>query len=343
MTAEARRVAALADLGYTTREAAFLDRVARHSGYFVRRQFLQWIDRAVGQTVLDFTRKLVWRGHAQVQTFCRAAQVVHLCGRAVYAAAEADEHREHRRTRPAVGIKARLMALDYVAARPETHFLATESERLAYCDAAGADRLWLPQQRYAGQRGGPALLRYFLDAGPIGLETDASGTPCAVFAYVDDGGMASVAGFGTFVRRYRGVWAALPAWRLVYVADRGTRVSDAERLFRRVVAEHDGPAPRRDAETLDAFFVYGQLRRAYDAEQWAVLDKSALDRFRGLRLRFRGHAWDVLYGQWETRGEVAVRQAIAAAPAVGRLRDDAFETCVLTHAYAAMSPIGGRR
>ena len=76
MTPDAGRVAAIAALGYTDREAAFLDRVARHSGYFVRRQFLQYIGRATGQTVVDFTRKLVWRRHATVQTFCHVAQIV---------------------------------------------------------------------------------------------------------------------------------------------------------------------------------------------------------------------------------------------------------------------------
>ena len=68
-----------------------------------------------------------------------------------------------------------------------------------------------------------------------------------------------------------------------------------------------------------------------DAKDWAALDKAALDRFRDLRLRFGGHDGDRLYGQWETRGEEAVRQAIARPPALERDRAGELETSVLAH------------
>ena len=342
MTADVDRLAAIVALGYTEREAAFLDRVARHSGYFVRRQFLQFIGRASGQTVVDFTAKLVARRHATVQTYCHAAHVVHLCARTLYAAAAVDERREHRRRRPAIGIKARLMALDYVLARPTTRFLATEAERLAFCDAAGIDRFWLPQQRYVGPPDGPSSVRYFVDAGPMGLEPGDVGQTSLVLAYIDGGDLAATS-FEAFLQRYWPVWAALRGVRVVYVADTSRRFASVTATFRRVWADVERTHRGSPVTDLPAFFDYCRLRRAFDAKDWAALDKAALDRFRDLRLRFGGHDGDRLYGQWETRGEEAVRQAIARPPSLERDRAGELETCVLTHSYVATSPIGGRR
>ena len=85
-------IAAVCDLGYTVREAAFLRSVAVHSGYFVRRQFLHAIGRTSGKAVADFTARLVARRHATVQTFCRSTHVYHLSAAALYSAAgDADQ------------------------------------------------------------------------------------------------------------------------------------------------------------------------------------------------------------------------------------------------------------
>src|SRR6516164_8383831 len=121
MTSDEARVTEVGALGYTPRESAFLTCVARHSGYFVRRQFLEWIGRQHGQTVVDFTDRLVSRRHATVQTFCRTTQVYHLSAKALYTG-DTEPTVSQRRRRPAVSIKARLMALDVVASRPRVAF-----------------------------------------------------------------------------------------------------------------------------------------------------------------------------------------------------------------------------
>ena len=162
------RIDAIAALGYTRREAAFLNLVGQHGGYFLRRHFLLFTGQHAGQAVVDFTRLLVARGHATQQTFCRSTHVYHLAARAIYCHAD-DAGKRERRRRPAVSIKPRLMALDFALARPDVQFVTTEHDRVAYCDALGIDRARLPQQRYRPVRTLVVTTRYFIELALIGL------------------------------------------------------------------------------------------------------------------------------------------------------------------------------
>jgi hypothetical protein len=336
MTVDHTDLEAIGALGYTPREAAFLALVARHSGYFVRRQFLQWIGSGPGQTVVDFTQKLLVRRHATLQTFCYATHVYHLSARVLYAAAAAPTR--HQRRRVALAVKPRLMALDYVLARPDLLFLTRDEERLAYCDALGIDRAWLPQRRYCGFRSAAGSTRYFVEAAPMGLLREAGAVPTLVCAYIDDG-TASVSGFETHLREYRRLWVSAPQWRLVYIADAPRRLADAVTAFRRVCAEPVVPPLSAHAGALASLLDYFQLRRVYDAKRWASFDKTALDRFRDLRRRFAGHDWEVLYGQWEARGDDAIRRVLSAPVPAASLNPSAFESCVLGHSYVATSAV----
>ena len=56
----------------------------------------------------------------------------------------------------AVSIKARLMALDVVASRPDLTFFATESERVAFCDDLTVD---LSRQKPSGIAARNTILR----------------------------------------------------------------------------------------------------------------------------------------------------------------------------------------
>ena len=78
MTPSDPRAAAIEALGYAPREAAFLACVTRHGGYFVRRQYLDWMACTKGRAVVRFTRRLLASRHATRQTFCRTTHVYHL-------------------------------------------------------------------------------------------------------------------------------------------------------------------------------------------------------------------------------------------------------------------------
>ena len=328
---------AISTLGYTPREAAFLALVAHHSGYFVRRQFLQWIGSGPGQTVVDFTHKLLVRRHATVQTFCYATHVYHLSARVLYAAAAAPT--SHRRRRVALAVKARLMALDYVLARPDLHFLTRDEERLAYCDALGIDRAWLPQRRYCGFRSTAGSLRYFVEAAPMGLLREDEVVPTLVCAYIDDG-TASVSGFETYVRDYRRLWVSVPRWRLVYIADAPRRLADAVVAFRRVCcgtgrAARSARTPAPSCRCWTTSGSGGCMTRS-GGPPWT---RRLLTGFVTCGVDSRGHDWEVLYGQWEARGDEAIRRVLSAPVPARTLNPSGFESCVLGHSYVATSPV----
>ncbi len=56
-------IAELQKLGYTEREAAFLYLVGMHCGYFLRRQYLQFLRREDGAMVQRFLEKSIEREH----------------------------------------------------------------------------------------------------------------------------------------------------------------------------------------------------------------------------------------------------------------------------------------
>src|SRR4051812_33255271 len=93
------RIAALQRLGYTERESAFLCLAALHGGFFLRRQYAQFIGRQVGGTVAELVRKALAHGHATSVTGCHNTKVYHLSSRPFYAALGQEDNR-NRRTRP---------------------------------------------------------------------------------------------------------------------------------------------------------------------------------------------------------------------------------------------------
>lgn len=59
----------LIKLGYTPREAAFLYLVGMHSGYFLRRQYNQFVARDDGATSQRLCKKVTERGHAEIMDY----------------------------------------------------------------------------------------------------------------------------------------------------------------------------------------------------------------------------------------------------------------------------------
>src|SRR3954465_645202 len=157
--------APLQDLGYTEREAQFIELAALHSGYFVRRQFNAFLGQPRGRAAADLIEKLVHRHHVTCEVFFGHAHVYHLSAKPLYTLLGEPDNR-HRRHRSPFGIKTKLMTLDYVLAHREARFLATEDARVAYFTERGIDRARLPQLVYRARRGGPSTARYFVEKFP---------------------------------------------------------------------------------------------------------------------------------------------------------------------------------
>jgi hypothetical protein len=74
----------LTGCGYSEREAAFLYIVAVHSGYFLRRQFNQFVARERGAIATHFLRRAAELGHVTEMPCAEKRIIYHLSGKQVY-------------------------------------------------------------------------------------------------------------------------------------------------------------------------------------------------------------------------------------------------------------------
>jgi hypothetical protein len=256
-------------LGYTERELKFLELAATWSGYFVPRQFQQFIDRRPGATTDAFLNRLVQNGHASVTTHRRNIHLYHLCSRPLYNALRQENNR-HRRHRPPYQIRTKLMSLDFALGNPALNFLTTEAEKVSFFSSAGIPEELLPRKRYTSD--GQQTLRYFVGKMPIYTGGDGPGV---YFAFVDGGGF-NAADFDRFLTEHGPLFEALSIFGLVYVTTRegfGTAAkSRLERFFsRRAVSSEQSLAGA------SRFF---ELKQRYDSGGAAEL---TMDELRDLK------------------------------------------------------------
>ncbi len=330
MTTLDHRRQAIEALGYPPREAAFLACVSRHGGYFLRRQFAAAADVRQGDAVVQFTRRLLAAHHATCHTFARRTHVYHLASHALYGSDDARPG--DRRRRPALAIKVRLMALDYVLSRPDLRFLAGERERLAYCDQLGLDRTLLPQQLVRPYRSGTTQQQYFPGPLVMALQGDAGDAPTLICAHIHDGGH-SLGGFSTFLRRFGWMLAHVPRWRVVCVVDRERHLATARNLFARAFAVR---ADRTEAKHAPSDINdYLRLRRLYEREAWAELQTSGLNRYLDLRARI-GDDLDPLYARWLAEGDRVFERHVEGSAERAHTQ---FEAVLLPHSYLAVDAV----
>src|SRR5216117_2291049 len=127
MTPE-ERIVAVADQGFTCRQAAFLSTVMLHAGVCVQRQYCSFAGITYGQVSREFFDKLIARRFATGYP-CgrRGAQLFHIHHKALYRSIGEPDSRYRRRGSVARAIE-RLMVLDAVLATPHVTWLATERE-----------------------------------------------------------------------------------------------------------------------------------------------------------------------------------------------------------------------
>ena len=206
----------LQSVGYTEREAAFLYLVALHSGYFLRRQYGQFIRRGRGAIAEQLLRKAAALGHLQSIACGQARSVYHLGSKQVYEAIGLPAS-QHRRVKGDAQIKCRLMVLDFVLDHlGETLLDSVESKADFFMRTSGLNEGVLP-------RSGAVV---FPEEFPILL-----GAGRAVrFTFFDEGALSTSA-LKTFLRRHRALFAALPGFELLYVADSDHNFERAVKVF----------------------------------------------------------------------------------------------------------------
>ena len=305
---------ALQAFSYTDTEARFLELVIRIGGYFVRRQFNQFVACKTGKRTQDFVQKLLTNGHARMTVNRHARQVIHVQFKPFYLALDCEENRNRRPHQPRA-ILARLMALDYQLVNPEAVLLASESNKRAYLTERCAVS--------SGQAG--SRIEKLLISRPAAENASPS------FLYIDDGAV-TLAGFEAALRRAMPIFDKVQTFDLLYLASHPGLFERAEAIFRRtVLGLGNGSNERLDVERLLHYFA--ELHR-YENRQTADFDKRRLDQLRDLKDEFSAPIHTALYHLWRESGENAVRSRLASNGGAPKQPKAHFRAVLMEHDYA---------
>jgi hypothetical protein len=247
----------LRKLGYTEREAAFLYLVGIHSGYFLRRQYLAFIEREDGAMVQRFLQKVVELQHAHPVEYAAGRHIYHLKSKLIYRIL-GQEDSQNRRVKGDRQIQARLMQADYLLDHFGEQFLETAKQKMAFFQKLRVPLESLPQTRY----GNNGAISYFPDRFPIAIKQESGqSTPLVTLVFIDDG-LRSISAFVRWLEQYAHLLKALRRAEIIYAAGNSRNFDDAEREFLRRF-----PSSSTTSEMprgLEHFLNYLELRTRYD-------------------------------------------------------------------------------
>ncbi|MBB6147336.1 hypothetical protein HNQ77_005332 [Silvibacterium bohemicum] len=245
----------LQSAGYTEREAAFLYLAALHSGYFLRRQYLRFIERGRGALAAQFLRRAFALGHIQSIACGQARSAYHLTSSEVYGAAGLGAS-HHRRLKSDATIKSRLMVLDFVLDHLGETLLDTEAAKVShFTETSGLSESVLPRSR------GVAFAEEF----PAILNKDGG----LSFSYIDEGAL-SASGFEHFLDRYAPLFRALPGFELLYLSDSPQNFERARSLFASKLTDERPGTTATTPRGVDHLIDYLRVRRQTETKQSAL-------------------------------------------------------------------------
>ena len=291
------RIEALTALGYTEREAAFLCLAALHGGYFLRRQYCDFIGKEPGGTAAALIEKLLAQQHAAAITAFNNTKIYHLGSRPLFQAIGEPDNRNRREHSPAL-IKSRLLGLDFVLARGGYRYLATEREKLDYFSGTlGIALSALPYKRYFSLKTTSTTTRYFVDKYPIFLSDINLSAPA--FCFVDQGA-ATLSGFETYLDQYSSLWRLLSDFHIIYVADTKRLFARAERCFFAFLSQLEGAGNDRDVRLSKRMLQHFEARRLYEKSELGSFSRAKLIQLRNETEEFSGREYQALYERWKT-------------------------------------------
>jgi hypothetical protein len=320
------RAQAVAEKGFTERQARFLTTVMLHAGVCVPRQYARFCGIVHGQKTRKFFAKLVRHQYASMYD-CRhnRARIYHLNQRALYAAiGEADS--KLRRALTLNHAIQRLMVLDAIVEDPDLVWLGTAEEKAAHLLAL--TRLEQADLPHASVGEGEARrVRYFPDRLPIGIHLAGRGV--VVYVVTDP----TLDELREFLERHAALLRALPAWTLRIVVP--PQFPDIAQRAKQVVW-NQLLTPLR-TEMLDELrWYFEQLRSHPTPSRSDDLD----ERFYEARDAFSAPRFKALYKAWKQDGELVLAsagcRAISDAVDAGSGR---VETLELGHRYGHLAPL----
>ncbi len=325
MTSE-ERVQAVADYGFTDRQARFLILVMRHSGLCIKRQYGTFAGvKPGGEKCNAFFEKLVRRGFA-VTSACihNRAKLYHVHHKPLYHAIGEPESR-YRRAVPARQAVNRLMRLDAALIGPDLDWLTTRAEKLELLAARRAVALSEPP--LAAPVDDAELLSGTF---PIGI--DQAGRVVVLYVVT----VPWTEDFRLFLFGHAPLLAVSRLWtvRLVFPQALQRVVTDYETAVREELASPLGDM----ANEVNWYFFH--RRRATDwSEYTSPGGEQVKAKFARYTRDFAGPRFALLYRRWLTQHQAAllpVSPLITEALATGRGR---VECTVVPHAYELFSPL----
>jgi hypothetical protein len=326
ITTQRTRTQALENWGYSPREAEFLCLAALQGGYFLRRHYAQFLEQSSGGSVAALVEKLVALGHVKATSLAQNTILYHLGARPFYAALGQEDNRNRREKQP-LTIKNKLIALDFVLAHRDKHFLATEHDKTEYF--TGQLRIQqanLPSKLYRSHTSAPATERYFVDKYPIFVEEYPT------FCFVDEG-LTTFSRFETYLCQYARLFSSLKRFHVTYVAASALPFRWAQPTFTRLTAQHCGKGSHTQEHSGERLRQHFVLRQQFESKDLTAFDREKLIRFRQERQEFSGAPYDELFGRWKAQGDAALSEISAfesrsATPSVGT-----FSTYLVRHNY----------
>ena len=331
---DSERIAALENLGYTPREAAFLCVAALQGGYFLRRQYCGFIGKETGGTVNALVEKLLVQKHAVAISALNNTKIYHLGSRPFYTLlGETDNRNRRHHSTPAM--KKRLIGLDFVLAHRNYRYLATEREKLDYFSGTlGISLPSLPYKRYISRKTPLTTTRYFVDKFPIFLsETDPSEprlVPC--FCFVDEG-LVTLSAFETYLQQYADLWRGLKEFQVIYVADSKRLYQASERRFAAFLEQLKSPNPDLDTVHAMRLLEHFEARFQYESGKFASFSREKLVRLRNESVEFSGPKYQALYERWKTAGHQAVLDDVAPPARLPLSCQGSFSTHLVEQSY----------
>jgi hypothetical protein len=277
---------------YTEREARFLYVVATHSGYFLSRHFLHFINRSRGRALQDFIDKAAVHRHIRATVHAESgAKRYHLYSKPLYAAL-GKVNSSNRRNHEVSKIIVKLLTLEFVLGHQSCDYFDEETDKVRYFyETLGIDRAYLPLRVYKSVSTAiPPTTRYFVDKFPIFM--DSKGV--LSFAYIDDP-LFSVEAFRTHLFHYLPLFQRLNGpYRVWFVSAVPGKFPDAERTFHDVIAREGAAAFH--PEILEYF----DLRRRWEFKDLSGFTPELLRRRAELQKKYAASRFQKLYDDWNS-------------------------------------------
>jgi hypothetical protein len=321
------RVKAVAEFGFTERQAGFLVTVMLHSGVCVPREYASFARTAYGHNVTKFFDKLGQQDYAAVcDCLHNRAALYHVKHHALYRAI-GQPHSRYRRPVAARQVFDRLMRLDAIVLHPELMWLGTEAEKVAFFGLMAPS---LPRERLLHitvGSGASRRVRFFPDDQPIAVTS----TGHVVFTYVVS--TSYLEEFRAFVQRHADLLRALPGWTVKVLVPRP--LANAMEAFT-ATARTELTWTLRDELLSELKWYFNQCRSTASPRGLSFEDEE----FWRDQAAFAAPRYKQLYRRWLTDGD-SVFEALSSGVIAEALErgTGSIEAHVLLLWYRHLSPV----